>query len=126
VALDGSPVLIDLGQPTYTAATFTDRRYEIWTMTSSWHNLPEVRGHQQGVGARFRAVDVVPALSGTSTDTPRGPCSGSVLDLELRDAYPAAAGLRSWRRTAALDRDARTVRISDAWDLEPRGSHEDD
>ncbi|MGP9539227.1 heparinase II/III domain-containing protein [Brachybacterium sp. AOP43-C2-M15] len=125
VALDGSPVLIDLGQPTYTATTFTDRRYEIWTMTSSWHNLPEIRGHQQGVGARFRAVEVIPELGAISTDTTCGPCSGSVLDLELRDAYPAAAGLRSWRRTAALDRDARIVRVSDAWELEARGSHED-
>src|SRR5699024_1226834 len=125
VALDGAPVLIDLGQPTYTARTFTERRYEIWTMTSSWHNLPEIRGHQQGVGERFRAVEVQPELQETGTAEALGPGPGSALHLELREAYPAAAGLRSWRRTAALDRDARTVRISDTWELEARSGHED-
>ncbi|MGN7210567.1 heparinase II/III domain-containing protein [Brachybacterium paraconglomeratum] len=124
VALDGAPVLIDLGQPTYTARTFTERRYEIWTMTSSWHNLPEIRGHQQGVGERFRAVELQPELQEAGTAEALCPGSGSALHLELREAYPAAAGLRSWRRTAALDRDARTVRVSDTWELEARSGHE--
>jgi hypothetical protein len=122
VALDGSPVLIDLGQPTYTARTFTERRYEIWTMTSSWHNLPEIRGHQQGVGERFRAVEVKPELGDPSAGETLGLRSGTALELELNEAYPAAAGLRSWRRVVALDRAAREVRIRDAWELESHSS----
>ena len=35
---DQRPVLIDLGVETYTAKTFSDRRYEIWTMQSGYHN----------------------------------------------------------------------------------------
>ena len=124
VALDGAPVLIDLGQPTYTARTFTERRYEIWTMTSSWHNLPQIRGHQQGVGERFRAAEVQPELQEAGTAEALGRGAGSALHLELREAYPAAAGLRSWRRTAALDRDSRTVTVSDTWELEARSGHE--
>ena len=125
IALDGSPVLIDLGQPTYTALTFTERRYEIWTMTSSWHNLPEIRGEQQGVGERFRAVEVVAEPGEPDADTARTPEPRTALGLELREAYPVAAGVLSWRRTASLDREARTARISDAWELAPRAEHEE-
>src|SRR5699024_8153974 len=53
------------------------------------------------------------------------PGPGSSLHVELREAYPAAAGLRSWRRTAALDRDARTVRSSDTWEPAARRGHDD-
>lgn len=122
VAIDSSPVLVDLGQPTYTARTFTERRYEIWTMTSSWHNLPEIRGYEQGVGARYRTGQAVPRLR-TSVDG--RPSNESSVDLELCPAYPAAAGMRSWRRTAALDRDARTVRVSDSWQVDPHPARGD-
>lgn len=117
VALDGAPVLIDLGQPTYTAQTFTERRYEIWTMTSSWHNLPEIRGYPQGVGAKFRAREVERV---TDQDT-------SGLELDLAAVYPEGAGLLAYRRRVVLDRAvdggagecAAEVRIEDSWRLAP-------
>ena len=37
---DGKPFIIDLGVGTYTQKTFSDKRYEIWTMQSQFHNLP--------------------------------------------------------------------------------------
>ncbi|MGP9746602.1 heparinase II/III domain-containing protein [Brachybacterium sp. AOP29-B2-41] len=126
VALDGSPVLIDLGQPTYTALTFTDRRYEIWTMTSSWHNLPEIRGRQQGVGPEYRAREVT-ARPGPSASGDQGSGATSTLELELAAAYPAEAGLRSYRRSVSLDRGSEPgaeVRIEDAWLLDPVGPAE--
>jgi hypothetical protein len=136
VAADGSPVLIDLGQPTYNALTFTDRRYEIWTMTSSWHNLPEIRGTEQGVGAEFRAGG---PLEGTAPMAAPGSGDGesaahgqghrlghgdgsSALELELAAAYPPEAGVLSFRRRAVLDRtgaDGAAVRIEDSWILRP-------
>ncbi|WP_157975613.1 heparinase II/III family protein [Brachybacterium sp. YJGR34] len=112
VALDASPVLIDLGQPTYLAHTFTERRYEIWTMVSSWHTLPTVAGHEQGVGEQYRAQ--VLAAPGDRE---------SEVVLELAGAYPAEAGLRSWRRRTELERasggDGAAVRIEDRWQLAP-------
>jgi hypothetical protein len=72
-ALDGVPVLIDLGQPTYTALSFSDRRYEHWVVRSDWHNVPLLNGQEQSAGAGYRATDVVAmenslalGLSGTS------------------------------------------------------------
>lgn len=37
---NGKPLIIDLGVGIYTARTFSDRRYELWTMQSQFHNLP--------------------------------------------------------------------------------------
>ncbi len=36
----GKPFVIDLGVGTYTQKTFSDKRYELWTMQSQFHNLP--------------------------------------------------------------------------------------
>ncbi|MBQ8969943.1 MAG: heparinase II/III family protein, partial [Lachnospiraceae bacterium] len=35
---EGKPFLIDLGVETYTKKTFSEDRYEIWTMQSAYHN----------------------------------------------------------------------------------------
>ena len=100
VALDGTPVLIDLGQPTYTAISFTARRYEQWVTQSQWHNVPVVNGFEQSPGA-FAARDV------------RADDDGLALD--LAGAYPDPAGCRSWRRRVSLDRAAPAVVVSDEW-----------
>lgn len=105
VALDGAPVLIDLGQPTYTAISFTERRYEQWVTQSQWHNLPVVGGHGQPPGRTFRASSVV-VDTGVDSDA---------LRLDLAAAYPPEAGCRSWRRTVRLDRRRSTVTVTERW-----------
>ena len=71
---DGKPLLIDVGVEQYTQKTFSPRRYEIWTMQSSWHNLPEFdpqgKAYQQLPGAAAHAADVAvtPELDGISMD----------------------------------------------------------
>jgi len=111
VAVDGVPVIVDAGRPTYTAATFGPGRYDIWTMQSSWHNVPEVRGIPQSPGSESRA-DVLAVDHGDEAS----------LSLEIAGAYDAA-GLVSWRRTARLEggSDARAARvhIDDEWKLDP-------
>ncbi|WP_432245226.1 heparinase [Arthrobacter sp. G.S.26] len=104
VAVDGVPLLVDAGQPTYTAQTFGPDRYSIRAMQSAWHSVPAPAGQEQGTGKEFAAHVVhVPAAG------------NPVLGLELGAAYGLAPG--QWVRTAALDRDARQVRVTDTWDL---------
>lgn len=100
VALGGVPVAVDAGRPTYTRQTFSADRYAIWTMQSSWHNVPSVAGLSQPASRDAAARDVVADEDG--------------LSLDLVDAYPGA-GLASWRRTARLDRSTGTVQVRDAW-----------
>jgi len=113
VALDGHPVLVDAGVAEYTAQHFNAHRYEIWTMRSEFHNVPSVDGYEQAPGAAYAAAEVHGELS---ADRAR-------MSLDLAGAYPAAAGIRSWRRAAELDRGAERITLTDSWELDhdPKG-----
>lgn len=104
VAVDGVPLLVDAGQPTYTAKTFGPDRYGIRAMQSAWHSVPAPFGLEQGTGKDF-AAEVLQA------PTPD--------DATLRLALGAAYGLRKeqWIRTSSLDRKARRVVVTDRWEL---------
>lgn len=106
VFLDGLPVLMDAGVETYSIKTFSDQRYEIWTMQSAYHNLPTIDGVMQDPGFAFAASDV----SYTSDD------AVAEFKLNIATAYPAEAGLNSWYRTVRLDR-GQGVTVTDTYDL---------
>jgi hypothetical protein len=110
VYADGEPVLIDVGVETYTAKTFSGRRYEIWTMQSAFHNLPTVGGVMQKNGRAFQARDV----------RYKADAARAVLELDIAAAYPPEAGIASWRRRLTLERGKRVV-VEDAYDLEKAG-----
>ena len=107
VALDGTPRVVDVGVGTYTRQTFSEERYSIWTMRSGWHNLPELAGFEQLPGREFAAREVTAVLGGNS----------AALSLNLAGVWSPAAGVDSWRRRIALDRDAGTVTVADEWQL---------
>ena len=104
---DGQPVFIDLGAPTYTAKTFSSRRYEIPAMQSAWHNLPTLNGIMQAAGRRF-AADHVRYESGEAF---------AELTMDLARAWPAEAHVASWQRTVRLDRGSE-VRLVESFRLE--------
>lgn len=106
VFVDGAPVLVDAGRPVYTAQTFGSRRYEIWAMQSAFHNLPTVNGRMQQAGRAFAAREVVYSATDAS----------AALAMDIARAYPADAGIVSWRRTVRLDR-GRGVAVGDAFSL---------
>ncbi len=111
IASDGVPVIVDAGRPTYTKQTFGPERYDIWTMQSSWHSVPEVRGCPQAHGAQYGARDVTATITETSAE----------LTLDLADAYPNA-DLQTWQRVVHLDREAHQVVLDESWEFEDRSS----
>lgn len=95
---DGEPVIIDIGVGTYSKKTFSStERYTIPAMTSPYHNVPEIDGVAQGVGAEFRSENTVyhPDHRGMSID--------------IQHAYPAEAGLVRYNRSGRLEKDGITV-----------------
>ena len=52
---DGKAVLVDPGCGVYTKQTFTEERYNIWTMRSEWHNTPTVNNKIQKYGKEYSA-----------------------------------------------------------------------
>ncbi|HKS44442.1 MAG TPA: heparinase II/III family protein [Amycolatopsis sp.] len=111
VALDGRPMVVDVGQPTYTAASFGPDRYQAWPLQSGWHNVPEPGATQQP-GATHQAEEVRVELTTTS----------AALHAELAGAYPPGL-LDYWRRSlrlvrAEVDTPAHVL-IEDAWPPHP-------
>jgi len=108
---DGQPLIIDLGVETYRAKTFSDKRYEIWTMQSQFHNLPtfleegydgklgkdsaadlyDSRIVMEKDGTKFKATDVScvlnrkPERDGTSLT--EGVTVASTLKMDITHAY---------------------------------------
>ncbi|NHI16598.1 heparinase II/III family protein [Microbacterium excoecariae] len=100
IAVDGVPVLIDPGRETYTAATFSERRYDLWHTQSAWHGTALPRGLAQRRGPDAVATVTVRAHGWT---------------MDLTAAYPLDDG-ELWIREIDLDgRDHATVR--DRWTL---------
>jgi hypothetical protein len=89
---DGKPFLIDVGVGTYTAKTFSPRRYEIWTMQSAFHNLPSFGGVMQQDGEAFCARDVRVELADGQAE----------ISMDIAGAYSPDAGVRAYRRTVRL------------------------
>jgi hypothetical protein len=102
-ALDGVPLIIDLGTEVYTGKTFGPSRYELWTTRSSWHNVPSVDGVEQRAGRSFAAR----AVSAGETS----------LTMDIAGAYPPEAGIESWVRTVSLSREDQSITVSDSWRL---------
>ena len=98
---NGAPLLIDVGVETYSKKTFSPQRYEIWTMQSGWHNLPEFdpdgAAYQQQPGAAFAAAGVAVADTLDS------------IAMDLAPAYGAVPGLGYYRRAVRLTADGLTL-----------------
>ena len=102
---DGLPVFIDVGVGTYTRKTFSDERYEIWTMQSQYHNLPTLNGEMQQDGDAFGAQDFDFTITDRST----------TVAMDISGAYPAYAYTEYWNRSLELDRRSGEIMLSDEW-----------
>ena len=110
VALDGTPVIIDVGVETYTARTFGKDRYTIWTMQSAYHNVPLINGVKQKEGREYAAREV----------RYQADDSAASISMNLAAAYPAEAECDRWDRTIVLSRKD-SVRITDRYALRKVG-----
>lgn len=85
--LEEQPVFIDAGVGTYNKKTFSKERYDIWTMQSNYHNIPQINGIDQQFGAQFKAKDV------------KFNAKKQEFSLDIAQAYPAPANVNSWIRS---------------------------
>lgn len=104
VFLDGEPLLIDTGVGTYTSKTFSEQRYEIWSMQSRYHNLPDINGQSQPHMIQWRSSHF------RAEDSP----DEAVVEIGLESAYPEAANLESYRRTLRFDRASEEISLTEA------------
>lgn len=99
---DGSPVFVDLGPETYTAARFK------FSVQSAYHNLPTVGAvMQSNKSPKYRASD----LRYSSDD------SRASISMNLATAYPDEAEIAHWTRTLILDRTADCIHLNEDFKL---------
>ena len=134
---NGKPLIIDLGVGTYTRETFSDKRYEIWTMQSQFHNVPtfikndtEVKisnlgkdsardYHDDNVimqrdGAEFQARDVeFKAMEAEGSESGKE----SFLSMDISGAYPDP-GIRKYHRSVGLKK-GKGILVLDEYEGEP-------
>ena len=84
---DLKPLLIDPGVGEYTAKTFGKDRYDIWTMQSQYHNLPQINGCDQKDGKEY-AAKVISHKDGQLT-------------IDIAGAYPKEAAVKHWKRSVS-------------------------
>lgn len=88
VYIDGKPVIIDAGVGTYTAQTFSNKRYELWNLQSQWHNCPTINGVQQMDGRKY-AASGFKYIKTANAET---------LQMDIAAAYPTNAAVQNWQR----------------------------
>ncbi|MDN5202125.1 heparinase II/III family protein [Fulvivirgaceae bacterium BMA10] len=103
---DGKPCIVDAGVGTYTKKTFSNERYDIWTMQSQYHNLPKINGEDQRFGKQYKATNCKFSASPSNIR----------FSTELATAYPEEAKVKSWIRSYQLKR-GKYFKISDKYQL---------
>ncbi|MCM1214619.1 MAG: heparinase II/III-family protein [Lachnospiraceae bacterium] len=103
---NGRPLFVDIGVESYTAKTFSSRRYEIWTMQSCYHNLPTIEGLDQRDGKEYRATEVETAFHDTE----------SSISMELSGAYPLKTCKKHYTRRIFFDKLKSSILLKDATD----------
>lgn len=97
LAVDGQPRLLDVGIGTYDRSSFGGERWSSWLVRGAGHNAAVVNGTEQAPGRAYAA-------------TAERLADGLRLDLSV--AYPVAAGIASYQRSARLSADG-VASISD-------------
>jgi hypothetical protein len=95
VVLNGQVLIVDPGGETYTARTFSSRRYDSNVLNSFGHSVPLVAGKMQQAGAKAKAV----TLKTDFTD------AQDTLVFDIRSAY-AVESLQKLTRTYVFSRAA--------------------
>ena len=104
---NADPIVIDAGVGTYTAKTFSSKRYELWNMQSAYHNVPMINGFQQKDGKKYKATQVEFSNSKLNSN----------FSLNISNAYPKAAKCKIWTRSYSFDKKS-GLTIKDQFELD--------
>lgn len=111
VYYDGLPLIIDVGSGTYTAKTFSSKRYDIWYNCSDYHNCPTINGKTQLPGKNYKAGNLSHNITKSRTE----------MRLDISKSYPEDAGINSCYRTVTLNR-GKNVSVQDIYSLDKVGT----
>lgn len=101
------PVIIDLGNAVYTAATFSQERFQNWILHAEAHNVPQFNGVVQLESPK-------PDVQAAAMYRDDKKC---VFKLDLTSAYPAEAQLEKCERIITYSFVDQSLEVEDKWQL---------
>ena len=105
------PFIIDAGNETYCAKTFSPERYEIWANQSGFHNVPKIAGSEQCQGREYCAENVEYAVT----------CDGMHISMELKNAYENCGQIEHFTRKIVFSRTDKSIILTDDYALSASG-----
>lgn len=125
---NGQPVFADIGVESYTKKTFSENRYEIWTMQSGYHNLPTIMGLDEKDGRDYHADRVETACGAEKASismelitaypiTGHSECNGAPAAVLHDVPCTMASGAPSYRRSVTLYKEENLVQLADCTNL---------
>ena len=91
---NNDPLFIDIGSGTYTAQTFSNKRFDLFNTRSLNHNVPLINGIEQRDGKKFAASDFDYQASAEKVK----------LSMDIQNAYPQGVSVDQWERGYVLER----------------------
>jgi hypothetical protein len=88
---NNKPLIIDVGVEEYTEKSFSDLRYSIWTMRSSYHNLTNFEDVEQVFAQESKCI-----INNVTS---------SSISMELVNTYPKTNKIKSYIRNLKLESD---------------------
>ena len=107
VYANNTPVFVDAGVGSYTAQTFSSKRYELWNMQSVWHNCPTINGVMQKEGIQYKATNVLYAKNTT----------GVSVSMDIAMAYPTEASVKKYERKFDFDQSKNTIQLFENYEM---------
>lgn len=107
VYANNTPVFVDAGVGSYTAQTFSSKRYELWNMQSVWHNCPTINGVMQKEGIQYKATHVLYAKN----------TSGVSVSMDIALAYPTEAAVKKYERKFDFDQSKNTIQLFENYEM---------
>jgi hypothetical protein len=111
LAVDGVALATEIGMPEYNADYFSARRYDFLAARTLGHSLPLINGHEQAAGEEF-----VGTVLCAENDEPL-----VSFEVDLTNAYPAAADCHQFVRRLLLDKTAGLLTWCDEIHLQQPG-----
>ena len=107
VYANNTPVFVDAGVGSYTAQTFSSKRYELWNMQSVWHNCPTINGVMQKEGIQYKATNVLFAKN----------TSGVSVSMDIAMAYPTEAAVKKYERKFDFDQSKNIIQLFENYEM---------
>lgn len=111
---NGVRFIVDSGPLVYSALTFSDKRYTLWTNQSQYHNVPTIDG-----GHQANTPMGTPKSEGYRSDnvTYNKEEKQSTLSMSIKNAYENYGEIKAFDRSVSIDKAAGVITVKDSFDI---------